>query len=94
MDSPESVGSSGRDEPPRLGTPPCFTKRSGISARTWTPLHAAVWKNEPAIAGMLIRAGADTEARTRDGRRAIDLAGPDSEIRRMLLEAGSPASPQ
>jgi ankyrin repeat protein len=45
------------------------------AARAITPLHEAVRLGHPEVARLLLRAGADRDAKDEDGLRPIDHAG-------------------
>lgn len=47
----------------------------------WTPLHIAVDRGHPDIVDLLLRAGADSNLTTDDGRDAVDLL--EAQIRDM-----------
>ncbi|KAI9864921.1 MAG: hypothetical protein M1813_002692 [Trichoglossum hirsutum] len=51
-----------------------------------TPLHHAISEGHGDTALLLLKAGAETDIRDREGQLAIDLA-PDSKIRKFILQS-------
>ena len=59
-----------------------------------TPLHRAVARGDREVALALLAGGADVHARDKDGRTALELAGPtehedSEEMRAVLLRFGA-----
>lgn len=59
---------------------------SSISGES--PLHIAARLSSPALVSVLLEHGADCSLRNSEGKRALELAAPDSPVERLLRQDG------